>query len=594
MKERFSEYDKKDIETSRKFIYILDKPQQKWGIVIFIMSFIGALVETLGVSVILPLVQIMISPDALMENESVAKISEKLNIENASEMLILIVAAVIVVYVIKNLYLLLLTYARTKYSCKIQRELSVKMMKYYMRRGYLFFVEHNTSELMRGISTTTSNVYQVLFYVLKLFSEILTVASICIFILLTDAQMAITIGILIAVCLVSIIFIFKNMMRKFGKRYHAFYVKVSKAAYQAFQGIKEVIVMGRQDYFVKEYEDAYVQQQKASVGKSIASESPAYFIEMVCVAGLLSVVCFQSLNVENMSELIPKLATFAIGAFRILPSLGRISSSVNNIIFYVPAIQDMYDNFKEVEKHEKEQEERLIEESTEKLEFNKEIEIKGIHWQYPNTENEVISDLDMTIHKGESVAFIGASGAGKTTLADILLGLLVPQEGDILVDGKSILRSKSEWGKMLGFVSQAFYLNDDTIRNNVAFGIEEKKISDELVWNALEQAQLKEMVESLPKGLDTIVGERGLRFSGGQRQRLAIARALYYNPEILILDEATSALDTETETAVMEAIEALQGHKTLIIIAHRLTTIRNCDTVYEVKDGKAVKQEKKP
>lgn len=577
-------------DSMRKFWYILDKSQKVWGCVVFFLSFIGALVETLGVTLILPLVKVMIAPDELMENEIVAKVAKELHIENSTELVVFIVIAVILVYILKNAFLLFLVYVRTKYSCKVQRELSVKMMRYYMKRGYLFFVQHNTNELQRGINTVPTHIYELIFHVLKMLSDSLTIIAICIFIARTDITIAAAMAVLIGICLLTVIFGFKNMMRKYGKKYKAFHLKVTQTAYQAFQGIKEVLVMNRQEYFVKEYEDAYIQQQKATVGKTIATESPAYFIEAVCIAGLLAVVCFQCMGMEDMSSLMPKLAAFAVGAFRILPSLGRISSAVNNIIFYFPSLQDMYDNFKEVEEHEKQQIEMVGEDSDEKLEFRHEITIKGIDWKYPNTDKYILRDLNMTIHKGESVAFVGVSGAGKTTLADILLGLLIPEKGDILVDEKSVLHSKEKWGKMIGFVSQAFYLNDDTIRNNIAFGIEKKKIDDEMVWRALEQAQLKETVEMLPKGIDTVVGERGIRFSGGQRQRLAIARALYYNPEILILDEATSALDTDTESAVMEAIEALQGHKTLVIIAHRLTTIRNCDTVYEVKDMTAIKQ----
>lgn len=582
----------KVIDTIKKFSYILDKPQKVWGCVVFALSFVGALAETLGVGLLLPLVQVMISPDTLMDNEIVAKVACNLHIEDSEELILLVVVAVILVYIFKNVLLLFLVYVRTKYSCKVQRELSVKMMKYYMKRGYLFFVQHNTSELGRGITTVPTHIYELLFHILKMLSDILTIVAICFVIAATDVRMAIAMAVMIVICLFTVIFGFKNMMRRYGKSYKAFHVKLVKSSYQAFQGIKEVLVMNRQDYFVKEYKGAYIQQQKASIGKTIATESPAYFIEAVCVTGLLAVVYIQSMGMEDMSSMLPKLAVIAGGAFRILPSLGRISSAVNNIIFYLPSIQEMYDNFKEVEAHEKLQSEMIIEDSGQTPEFHHEITLKGIDWKYPNTEKYILKDINLTIQKGESVAFIGASGAGKTTLADILLGLLIPEKGDILVDGQSILHLKKKWGELIGFVSQAFYLNDDTIRNNVAFGIDAKKIDDKMVWRALEQAQLKETVEKLPKGLDTVVGERGMRFSGGQRQRLAIARALYYNPEILILDEATSALDTDTETAVMEAIEALQGHKTLVIIAHRLTTIRNCDTIYEVENTKIVRRQK--
>ena len=216
------------------------------------------------------------------------------------------------------------------------------------------------------------------------------------------------------------------------------------------------------------------------------------------------------------------------------------------------------------------------------------IEIRDVVWQYEGTEKKVLKGVNLIIKKGQSVAFIGQSGAGKTTLADIILGLLYPQQGKVLLDGEhDIHQIPTQWSKLIAFVPQTVYLMDDTIRNNVAFGVDEKEIIDEQIWSVLEQAQLKDFVEELPDGLDTLIGERGVRFSGGQRQRIAIARALYTNPDILILDEATSALDNETETAVMEAIERLQGHKTLIIIAHRLTTVKKCDMIYEIKNGVA-------
>lgn len=584
---------KKVADLAQKFNYILDSAQKKWAVVIFILSFIGALVEMLGVSAVLPMIQVMIDPDALMENEYIALIAQKFEINNSREMLILMVVGIICLYLIKNVYLFFLSYAKVKYSHKIQRELSVKMMKYYMQRGYLFFVQHNSSELMRGITATPSSIYQVIIGLLNMISEALTVLSICLFIVIADIKMAAVMVILILICFFTVIFGFKNMMQQYGKKNHLYNAKVTKASLQAFQGIKEVLVMHRQNYFVNKYRDAYIQQQKAAMGQSIASFAPGYFIEMVCVTGLLGYVCVQCLYSDNIAALIPTLGTFVVAAIRILPALGRISSGVNTIIFYLPGVRDMYNNFKEVEKNEYvAAQSKEYSDEEKRFEFNKEIVIQGLDWKYPKANGYVLKNVNLTIHKGESVALIGASGAGKTTLADILLGLLIPEKGDILVDGKSMLHSTEKWGKMIGFVSQAFYLNDDTIRNNIAFGVDEEKIDDDRVWRALEQAQLKEFVEGLDKKLDTMLGERGVRFSGGQRQRVAIARALYSAPDVLILDEATAALDNETEMAVMEAVEHLKGKITLVIIAHRLTTIRDCDKVYEVKDGKIWERDK--
>ena len=222
----------------------------------------------------------------------------------------------------------------------------------------------------------------------------------------------------------------------------------------------------------------------------------------------------------------------------------------------------------------------------------KDIKINQISWKYPNSEKFVLKDLSMEIFRGESIALIGTSGAGKTTLADIILGLYRPQGGNITVDNVDISTIPQQWSKMIGYVPQQVFLTDDTIRNNIAFGLYENEIDEKAIWRALEKAQLKEFVQSLPEGLNTKVGERGIKFSGGQRQRVAIARALYYEPDIIVLDEATSALDNETETAVMESIDLLKGEKTLLIIAHRLSTISNCDRIYEIVDGKAVPKRK--
>lgn len=584
---------KKLADLLKKLMYILDRPQKMWGVVVFALSIIGAFAEMLGVAVIIPLIQIMTNPDMLMQNEAVSGIVDKMGIESKEGMLILIVSGIIAVYIVKNLYLVFLSFVRCKYTCKIQRELSVKMMKFYMQRGYSFFTEHNSSELIRGVSSAPTSTYQILYNGLRLLADILTVGVLVgMSILIMDIKLIAIIFFLIIGCLLGIVFIFKNMTTHYGKKYHEHLGKSTQALYQALQGIKEVLVMNRQKHFTNEYEKAYTEQQKAVVGQAVATESPAYFIELVCIIGLLIYVALQCISVENADALLPGMASLAVGAFRILPALGRISAELNTMLFFTPMLQEVYDNFAETEKYRDIITDKPVAESLQDIKFEDNIAVIGVDWKYPNMETYVLKDINLTIRKGESIALIGASGAGKTTLADILLGLLIPIKGDILVDGESLYHSKYKWGKTIGFVSQAFYINDDTIRNNIAFGIEEDKIDDAKVWKALEQAQLKNFVEGLDKRLDTRVGERGVRFSGGQRQRLAIARALYEAPEILVLDEATAALDNDTETAVMEAVEHLKGRITLVIIAHRLTTIRNCDKVYEVKDGGILERDK--
>lgn len=584
-----------------KFMFILTPRQKNLGVVILVMTLIGALAETLGVSIIIPFVQAMTNPDELLENRWIRPLVELFHIDGGAQIVIFIGCIIALVYILKNMYLTLLSYCRVRYSTKVQRELSVLMMRSYMKRGYLFFSQINTSDLLRGINDDVIAVYQIMYNAFRVIAELFTTIAIVVFITKTDSGMALCVIVLAVVCFLMVVLGFRKPMRRLGREYRESVGEVRRHSLQAFQGIKEVLVMHRQKPFIERYERAFERQQKAAIGQAVGAESPAYVIEAVCVTGLILAVSFRGYDGMDMTGYLPKLASFAMGAFRILPSLGRITSSFNQIVYYAPSLDKTYENIREV---------RMIEESGEagsdRLPVEqsnhagasgahsgetKYLEVKDVHWQYPAADREVLSGIDLTIQKGTSVAFIGQSGAGKTTLADIILGLYRPQQGRVFYQGIDIRTMEDTWGQYIGYIPQSVYLTDETIRNNVAFGVE--KPEDDRIWRALEEAQLKEFVQSLPDKLDTVVGDRGIRFSGGQKQRVAIARALYHDPEILILDEATSALDNETETAVMEAIDSLQGNKTLIIVAHRLTTIRNCDVVYEIVNGKAVERDKK-
>ena len=350
--------------------------------------------------------------------------------------------------------------------------------------------------------------------------------------------------------------------------------------------------MKKNEFFINKYDMAYFQQSKMEKRYSFLNECPEKIIEMSCITGILGIVCVRLAIGVDINRFVSQLSVFAVAAFRILPAISRLIGYMNGLVYARPALEDAYNQLMEVEEYE-EQRKAYIRHNIQgdrptDFAFNDKIEIRGITWKYPNSDIFVLKSLDLTIHKGEAVGFIGSSGAGKTTLSDIILGLFRPLEGNVFADGTDIYTIPEAWARVIGYVPQTVYLTDDTIRNNIAFGEDEQCIEDDRIWSALEQAQLKEFVSKLPQELDTIVGERGIRFSGGQKQRIAIARALYYDPDIIVLDEATSALDSETENAVMESIDALQKRKTLIIVAHRLSTLKNCDKVFEIQNGKAV------
>ena len=580
----------------KRYIYILTTAQKRWGVVLFVFTIIGAICETLGVSVILPLVQVMIAPEQLLKYNIVLKVMKQFNIQTPKSLIWLIGGGVILAYVIKNMYLFFLSYVRIKFACKVQRELSVEMLENYMRRGYLFFSETTTGELLRGMIGSISNVYEGLYQVFRLLAEALTVFCIVIYVMVSDWMMALCVVVLALLCLVLVATGFKRWTQRSGEIVFEYDGKINKTLLQAFQGIKEVLVMRRQQYFVKTYQDEYIHKQKGMIGKTVAMESPAYIIEGMCVAGLIVMVCIKAITTEDTTVLVPQLAAFAVAAFRILPSLGRISSCYNTFVSYIPGINETYDNFQAARTCDNSQklnlddkDDRNIRQAVEEKRDWKQLNINNVSWTYPGTSRVILDDISLCIKKGSSIAFVGPSGAGKTTFADMILGLYKPQMGNIMLDSEDITKLDREWGKMISFVPENVCLLNDSIRNNVAFGIPEKEIEDTKVDRALEQAQLKDFVLTLPEGIRTEIGESGMRLSGGQRQRIAIARALYNDPDILVLDEATSALDTETETAVIEAIDSLHGHKTLIIIAHRLTTIRNCDEIYRIEGGKATR-----
>ena len=577
-----------------KLSFILNKEQKRYCVLLFFMSLVAALFETLGVSVIIPVIQAVVSTDELMQQPYMVPIIDFFHIRTSTGAIILVCIGVGIVYVIKNAYFVIYTWASARFSNKIRRELAVKVLQTYMKQGYIFFVDNNSSRLIRGISNDVNSVQAVVTNFFSFICKVLIIACMTLFIIISSPVMALWIVCLIAFCFVISQLIFRRPMRRYGESSREYAFRASQASLEAIQGNKEILVFDRQDYFVNEYLKNMIGYNNAEVQIAVASVAPNYLIEVVCILGLLLAIAVQIIMTDNPGSLITQMATIAVAAFRILPSLGILLGNVNTIVFNGPGLVSAYDTLQMVKELEKEGnvDDKRKQTLYREAHLQKELVLSNISYAYPRTTKNVIDNLSMTIPKGASVGFIGSSGAGKTTLADIILGLLKPQSGEILMDGTNIEELGRAWHHVIGYVPQSIYMVDASIRRNVAFGIDEVLIDDEKVWKALEMAQMKDFVEKLPDGIETNVGEWGVQLSGGQRQRIAIARALYNEPDIIVLDEATAALDNETENAVMESIEALQKVKTLIIVAHRLTTIRKCDTIYEIADGKAILRNK--
>lgn len=594
-------------------LYILNRPQKILCIFVFIMTCLGSVLECLGVSAIIPLVNIIVDPHAVETSSLFTKIPWIKELSYA-EMVMLIVGGVIVLYLIKNIFFIFLSWVRIKFSCKIQREVSIRMMESYMSRGYQFFLKKDIGELSRGVNNDTVAVYFVIYAGFRLLSDLITILLICLFMIFSDWMLSLIMIAMALACVLLIYFVFRKNMHKAGVQDREYKAKAGQTMYEAFQGIKDILILRKQKYFIDEYEKNQIQVQAAQCKQTVGQESPAFIIEGLCISGLMMAVAFRVVMGEQSAEFIATLAAFAVGAFRILPSLGRISIALNQVVTNMPGVNSVYNNIAEAEEYEvmhpnssfrRRRYRGLIEReggsandkydaklAVPDKEFKEQLLLNNITFRYDEKSENILENLSLKIIKGQSIAFIGSSGAGKSTLVDIILGLLVPQKGKIIMDGQDIINIPEIWSKIVGYVPQSVFLTSGSIKENVAFGERREEIDTDRVKDALKRAKLADFIDGLPSGMETRVGDRGVRLSGGQRQRIAIARALYHQPEIMVLDEATSALDNDTEAAIMSAINTLQGHVTLIIVAHRLTTVRNCDVIYEVRDKQIIKKEK--
>lgn len=568
----------------KKINYVLEKRQKIHLVILLVIIFGGAFVELLGVSGMMPLVNVAINPECINEKWYLIKMRDLLGLADASQMLVCLAVLLILVYIVKNVYITIMTDLQYRLVFNNQRRLAVKMMNCYMHQNYLFHVSKNVAELQRNVTADVNGFFTAVLDTLQLVAEMSVCICLVVYLFTVDFVTTVMVAALIGVAGMIFTGLYKKVLVRKGERNRELNVQVTKWILQAFSGIKEIKVSNKEKFFVKNYADNYEQFALLQRQQSMLRFLPRPFMESVCICGLLltTIVKVQFGNAP-ITEFVPILSAFAIAAFRMLPSFNRITGLIGGIMFDLPSIDAVYRDLVEIEALMKQQKEEEI--ISGQIELKDAIELEHISFCYPETDRLVLDNADLVIKKNRSVALTGASGAGKTTVVDIMLGLLEPQGGSVKVDGTDIRQEMSSWHQSIGYIPQTIYLMDDTIRANIAFGIPQNEIDDGMLERAMREAQIDEFVHSLPRGVDTVIGDRGVKLSGGQRQRIGIARALYRDPQVLILDEATSALDNETEREVMEAIDGLHGQRTMVIIAHRLTTIRNCDEIYEVADG---------
>nr|WP_306817580.1 ABC transporter ATP-binding protein [Acetatifactor muris] len=552
-----------------------------------VMMIIGAFLQTAGVGLLVQVVSVVIDPQAMEKSALVRAFYDFLGCRDFQQFSVTVMVLLIVVFVVKNLFLFLQQKLMLAFVYTNQFRTSERMMRNYLRRGYEFFLNADTAVVQRSITSDVNNMYALILALLQLFSDgvmTLFVAGYC---LMSNGIMTILLAVVLLILMVLIKKVLEPVVYRAGEDNRNYYSSLFKWISQTVQGIKEVKIHCREQYFVDEYCKCGRGYVSAVQRYSLYNNMPKLFIETACIAvmvGYMIALTAAGTSTENMLEM---LSTLGAAAFVLLPAVNRINNQILAITYCKPPFMGVSDNLQE-EIRDNKVDMSFAADVEEKLPLERAVELRDIVYAYPNTDRLIFDHADLTIPKGSSVGIVGTSGAGKSTIVDILLGLLEVKSGRIYADGREVKTEYRRFLKNIGYIPQMIFMLDDTIRRNVAFGVPEEKIDEARVWEVLREARLDEFVRTLPEGLDTGIGERGIRLSGGQRQRIGIARALYHDPEILILDEATSALDNDTEAAIMESINRLHGRKTLVIIAHRLQTIEKCDLVYRVEDGKAV------
>lgn len=565
----------------KKYKLLLNKHQQRCVILLFLMMIIGAFLEVIGISMVIPLVTALINRNIIEENEYVSQVCAWLHISDYKGFAIICIGFIVLVYIMKTIYLLLQYYLQYRFVSNGQFMMQSRLLSSYIYRPYEFFLQVESGVVIRIIQSDTLNAFQLLSMLLGMLSDVVVTIALTITIFILNPLMTGVTAAIMVLLMVILVKVVRPMLRRQGTIFQSSCATSNKWLLQSISGIKEMKVTKTEEYFLENYKRYGKKQANASRINNTLQATPRLFIEATCIISLLIMIGIMLLMDYQVELLLPALSAFAMAAIKLLPNTNRIVAAVNQVSFLEPALDSI---LKTLSSFKGEVTNPV--ENAKDITLRSSIELRDITFHYPDSDTLILDKANMTIPVGSSVGIIGASGAGKTTAVDIILGLLKPQEGQVLADGEDVLLNKGGWLNHIGYIPQVIFMLDATIRENIVFGSELDDTDDKILWNALEEAQLADFIRSLPEGLETAIGERGIRLSGGQRQRIGIARALYRNPDVLVFDEATSALDNETEEAIMESINSLHGKKTMIIIAHRLTTIKECDLVFRVENGK--------
>ncbi|NDB41781.1 MAG: ABC transporter ATP-binding protein [Actinobacteria bacterium] len=573
---------KQEVSDSRSsfVVWRLLKSSERRSLVgIIFLILVGLILETLSLGIVMPVVAILTQDDYQTKYRW---LTDNLGSPSREDLIVIVMLLMVGIYIVRSLFLLWSSWVQKGFSAALSGRLSQRLFTIYLRQPYLFHLQHNSATLMRNSRNANVVVTGGIDPTLVLLTDGLV--AIALFTLLIIVEPVGTIITLVAFGVGAWLFqlLTRRRIERWGDQRNLHDGMILQHLQQGLGGAKDVKILGRESEFLDQHEKHLKESLRINRVYSVLQTMPRMYMEILTIAGLAALVISMVLQKQSFTEIIPTLGLFAAAAFRVMPSINRLLGALQTLIYSRAIIASVYADFK----LDAPDENKLVT----GIPFSEQLELRSVTFQYPTASTPSLQQVSLVVRRGEAVGFVGPSGAGKSTLVDVILGLFAPTAGLVLVDGQDIQKNLRNWQNQIGYVPQSIYLTDDTLRRNVAFGLGDENIDENSVRNAIRLAQLEEFVSSLPENLDTVVGERGVRLSGGQRQRIGIARALYHNPSILVLDEATSSLDTPTEHGVMQAVQALQGSKTVIIVAHRLSTVEYCDRLYRIESSRLIEE----
>lgn len=562
--------------------YLLDSKNKKKTPLIIFFLIIGMIFEIFGLGILFPIVISLLDINQLRLSikETFYPLHHYIEALPDESLIFMSLFILVILYLLKTVYLIFLSYYQNNYLVNVSRENANKLFKYYLAQDYAYFINANSSKIIKMFQIEVNYITAYLSSFLHVITEFCFVVAIFLTLIFIAPVGALTITAFFGIMAIVFFSLVKKRITRYGEKREVYDKSLAKVILETIQTIKEVKLLGTDSFFIKKQQ--YFNQQKAIVTRNqlFIGQLPRHFLELVAVIALILFIIILVMKGINITQLITTLTVFVAASFRMIPSLNRVLSGLQSIRYYQSGLNTLK---KEYESFSFNSNPVLL--NKEKIHFKKELRLSHVSFGY--SKKEVLSDINLSVKRGSSVGIIGTSGAGKSTLLDIFIGLLKPNKGAIYCDNDLIVHENIRaYQNKIGYVSQMINLIDDTIARNIAFGIEDNEVDQNKMLECIKKAQLSSFIEDLPIGLDTIVGERGVQLSGGQRQRIGIARALYHNPEILIFDEATSALDEETESSFMQAVNQLQREKTIIIVTHRLSTLKSCDAIYTLENGK--------